>query len=34
VLVVDVAILVVVLILETLVSRIRGRRVIYRTLKQ
>jgi hypothetical protein len=34
VVVVDVAILVVVLLLETLVSRIRGRRVIYRTLKQ
>jgi hypothetical protein len=34
VLVVDVVILVVVLILEMLVSRIRGRRVIYRTLKQ
>jgi hypothetical protein len=31
---VDVAILVVILVLETLVSRIRGRRVIYRTLKQ
>lgn len=33
VVVVDLVILVVVLLLETLVSRIRGRRVVYRTLK-